>query len=68
MELLLILLILTLLAFPICAIWGFMIAWETRKETQALKLRLAFAEAKLGLAGPAYVSSITALPAQQFYP
>jgi uncharacterized membrane protein len=51
-EFLLVLLALFLLAFPICAIWGLVIAVEARRRAAALELRLALAEARLGRIGP----------------
>ena len=48
-----ILLVLVALAFPVCAIWGFVLAWGARTQIQFLAQRLAVVEAQLGAAGAA---------------
>ena len=48
-----ILLVLVALAFPVCAIWGFVLAWGARTQIRFLAQRLAVVEAQLGAAGAA---------------
>ncbi|HJW78970.1 MAG TPA: DUF2339 domain-containing protein [Beijerinckiaceae bacterium] len=48
-----ILLVLVALAFPVCAIWGFVLAWGARTQIGFLAQRLAVVEARLGAAGAA---------------
>ena len=48
-----VLLVLVALAFPVCAIWGFVLAWGARTQLRFLAQRLAVVEAQLGAAGAA---------------
>ena len=65
-EFFIVLLVLGLLAFPICAIWGFVIAWENRSQARVFAARLTAIEAQLGIAGPA--AALGPLPATETSP
>jgi uncharacterized membrane protein len=55
-----VLLVLLALAIPVCAIWGFALAWKLRGQALLLERRLAFVEAQLRQAAPPPAPSVGA--------